>query len=137
LNGNAGIARRIGRTWSASANYARGLGFLTGFTQPILSDSVNGTFAGQIAPRASFSSGVAWTRNTVGFSGSEAFGGYSATSSLSVAVTRTVGVFAQYAYLGYQVPPGAAVNILSTFSRQTVSGGVNLWLPILNGRSRS
>jgi hypothetical protein len=137
VNGNAGIARRLGRTWSASLTYVRGLGYDAGFSDPILSDSVTGSFGGLLAPRTNFSSSASWTRNQVGFGG-DAFGGYSATSALNVGIIRSVGAYAQYTYFGYTVPPStAALNILSNFSRQTVSVGLNLWVPIITGRARS
>jgi hypothetical protein len=138
VNGNAGINRRLGRTWNASAAYTRALGFLAGFTDPILSDAVTGTIGGQVTSRASWNSSAGWTRNQVGFNNDQIFGGYSATTVFNVGLLRSLGLYAQYAYFGYRLPPdAAAANILSTFSRQAASVGLNLWVPIVNGRSRS
>ncbi|MES1254511.1 MAG: hypothetical protein ABUS56_02810 [Acidobacteriota bacterium] len=138
VNGNAGINRRLGRTWVASGAYTRALGFLAGFTDPILSDAVTGSIGGQVTSRASWNSSAGWTRNQVGFNNDQIFGGYSAITIFNVGLFRNLGMYAQYAYFGYRLPPdAAAANILSTFSRQAASVGLNLWVPIINGRSRS
>jgi hypothetical protein len=136
LNGNVTISRGIGRTWSASAEYFRATQFFALFREPVLTDSVSGSFGGLLAPRVRWNSGARWTRGQVGFGTTNVFYTYSATSSLGVAITRLLGAYAQYGY--YHNDLGAAsstftnFNILSNVARQIVSTGLSIWLPIFN-----
>lgn len=131
LNGNVGISHGMGRTWSLAARYARSAGFDEGFDEPVLSDSVIASLSGQIAPRLSWSSSASWRRGEVGFDSGEHFDTYQASSGLHLGLFQFLGLYAQYAYFGYRVPPGStSLPLLSRFSRQTVSAGLTTWLPI-------
>jgi hypothetical protein len=134
LNGNAAITRGIGRTWSASAAYARAMESMVGFRAPVLSDSVNVSAGGLVAPRVTWRAGVGWTRGQVGFGGTDPFSAYMGRSGIQVALTRKLAAYAQYGYYRYQVPVrSTTLALLSHFERQTVSIGLRAWLPLLHG----
>lgn len=133
LNGNVGVARAIGRTWNASIGYARGMEFIAAFTEPVLTDSVVGTFGGLIAPRLQWSSSAGISRGQVGFDTTESFTTRSATSGLTYGLFRTLGLYGQYSYYHYEVPPASTtLNLLSTLRRQVISVGLTVWVPIIN-----
>jgi hypothetical protein len=141
LTGTAEILHSMGRTWSSSAEYHRSLGFIDLFSQPVLSDSVSGSVAGLVAPRVSASSHVGWTHGRVGV-GSVRTGTLAAvfaSSTLTVAVSRRLGFYTQYVYYRYEVPAGpfTRLDLPSSLSRQAVSVGLSIWVPIFNNaRSR-
>ena len=67
-----------------------------------------------------------------GFGGS-GFNVYSASTRLDVALNRTLGLYGQYSYYRYEIPPGSSdINLLSKLSRQIATVGLSVWLPIIN-----
>lgn len=133
VNGSVVLTHNMGRTWTASARYVRDLSFVIGFTEPILSDTVGGSVGGTLSRRVRWTSSADWSRGGIGFSGGSHYGWYSATSNLSVALSRRVAPYVQYTLYGYDVPPGStSMPMLSTFLRQTVSAGLTLFAPIFS-----
>ena len=102
-----------------------------------LRDSVTGGFNHQLGRRASWSSQAGYMRGNVGF-GSDArhFDAYNAGAGVNIAVSRRFGVFTDYSFYRYDVPAGATVfTSLQKFSRQSVTAGLTLWVPLISERS--
>ncbi len=136
LNGNARLSRGFGRSWSAYVGYNRDTQFLLGFRQPLLTDSASTGVGGQLSLRTRWSAAGAPHRGAIGFNGSD-FTTYSASSRLDVALTRSLGLYGQYAYYRYQIPAGSSdIDILSRLSRQTGTVGLSVWVPIINDTKR-
>jgi hypothetical protein len=137
VDGNAALTRAFSRSGSMAMRYARDTQFEPGFREPLLSDTVTGSISNQLGLRSSWSASIGYTRGTVGFT-SESRTRYSTTNAggrLTTSLTRLLGVFGDYTYYRYDVPQGATVfTSLSTFSRQSVSGGLTVWLPLINDR---
>jgi hypothetical protein len=132
VNGSARLTRGFERTWSSWVGYNRSTEFRIGFLAPLLSDSIDAGLAGQISWRVRLSTGVGYTRGTIGF-GSADFHTYSATSRLDVALNRTLAVFGQYGHYHYEVPPGSStLNLVPRFSRRTVVIGLSAFLPLVH-----
>lgn len=138
LNGSASLTHNLARSWVATANYARDMGFMIGFTQPILSDTATGTLSGMLARRVRLTNGVSWTHGRIGFGDAPVMTWYTATSSLSVALNRRFALFSQYSYYLYDVPPGYwSLASVSRFARQTVNVGLTAYVPVFStGRTR-
>jgi hypothetical protein len=112
--------------------YTRDTDFTLGFAAPLLNDSVSAGVGGQLALRVKWSAGGGYSRGTVGF-GSDTFAGYTGSSRLDVALTRTLAAYCQYAYYHYDTPAGSsALNLASSFSRQVGSVGLSLSLRLVN-----
>ncbi len=136
LNGNATLSRGFGRSWSAYVGYTRDTQFLIGFRQPLLTDSARTGVGGQLSLRTRWSAAGAYTRGAIGFNGSD-FTSYSASSRFDFALTRSLGLYGQYAYYRYQIPAGSSdIDILSRLSRQTGTVGLSVWVPIINDAKR-
>lgn len=131
LNGGIGLTRGFQRTWAVSVAATRNTEFLPGFLQPVFSDGLSGTISGMLADRAEWSAGFGASRGRVGFESPDDFVNYTGNSRLSVAVTRHLGIYAQYNYYQYSLPPGStSVVLLSQMSRQGVSVGLSAFVPI-------
>jgi hypothetical protein len=136
LNGAATLARGLGRSWSAYAGYNRDTQFMIGFLQPLLTDSVRTGVSGLMALRTKWSAAGGYTHGSIGFGGSD-FTVYSASTRLETGLTHTLGLYGQYSYYRYQVPPASSdIDILTRLSRQTVTVGLSLWVPIINDTKR-
>jgi hypothetical protein len=138
LNGSATLGRGIGRSWTTGIGYARGTEFYAGFQQPLLFDSVNVWLRGQLSRQLQWSSGGLFSRSTVGFGGSGGFTQSAASTQLTLALSRSLGLYGQYAYYYSQVPQGASsLQWASILTRHTGTVGVTTWLPIFNEKRPS
>jgi hypothetical protein len=138
--GSATLNHVIGRTWSATAAYNRSLGFSDLFNQPILADTATGTISGLLAQRVSWNSSVGWMRGQVGFGADASHLSASfASSTLTFAVFRTLGLYANYVYYRYEVPQGryTRFNLPTHNARQIASVGLTAWVPIFHHNARS
>jgi len=137
LNGNVSISREIGRTWSAFIGYVRDGGYVPGFQDLALSDSVSASLGGLIAPKVRWTSSLWWTRGELGFDSANAnhYTNSWASSTLSFALTRSLALYSQYSFNQYRVPGNStSITALTNYSRHAVSAGVSAWLPIFNAR---
>jgi opacity protein-like surface antigen len=139
LIGNVALEREIGRTWSAEVSYGRSANMVETFRQPVFSDSVAAKFGGLINRRVQFrtSGGVAF--GDIGLSESgNAFRSYSSDVGLVFAMTQLVAFDVDYRYYRYTFGSGIVrpLGLPQKADRQTLSGSVRLWLPLLNRRRR-
>ena len=141
LNGNAAFESRFFRTWIAQLSARRGTEFIPGFRGPLFTDRGGATLAGYLTERLLFQTHAEGGRGAVGVGGrvgvtdgtGRRFISYAADASLTFAVTRHFGVFTQYYYYNYQMPPDPlALVTVQHLSRQAVSIGVKTWLSIID-----
>ena len=132
LNGAIDLQHRTGRTWRTSIGAQRQTEFLPGFVEPLFSDTAHIGIGGFLSKRASLNLAAYGGQSQIGFSGRD-FLTYAGNARLGVALTRHFGLYTQYVYYHYQLPPDAQnAVLLQRLSRQGVSIGVQTWLPILN-----
>lgn len=133
LNGSAALTRGFRRTWYAGLSASRTTEFMPGFLEPLFSDTAGLSLGGMFAPRVEWLAMVNGGRGEFGVDGAGGrFTSANATTQLNVALSRRWGVFGQYAFFHYELPPGAAaVDLVSRLSRQTITVGLTTWVPIL------
>jgi hypothetical protein len=132
--GNVGLQHEIGRSWTARVGYNRDVGFVEGFTDPLLSDSVAASIIGLVTRGINVLASATYSHATPANASTsnidhEAFG---ATARLQKALTHNVALFGQYVF--YQTNRGSAVPLptaIEEFDRHVVRGGLTWWLPIL------
>jgi hypothetical protein len=135
VTGQAGLTRDIGRTWQASLQYSRGLGFNAFFEEPVLSDTLTAAFGGQISRRLQFSSSASASKGNVGFGRDENTNNllrYAANAGLTCGLTRMVGVSLTYLYSQYDVGAGVVfpLGIDRVGDRHAVRASLSLWAPL-------
>ncbi len=131
LNGGVTLRRDFGRTWNASLLLNRDTEFHPGFVAPLFSHGGGLSIGGLLAKRVEWTSNVGARRGQLGFDGTLPFTSYSGISRLSMAFTRKLGLYGQYSFYHYELPPGATVvELLPRYSRQQLSVGLSFWLPI-------
>jgi len=133
LVGNAILNHQIGRSWTASLVYDRGVNFVAGFREPFFSDSVIGSVDGLLSRRVHFQGSTAYSAGELGFSQTAGTKSYIATAGLDFAFARSLAAYAQYVYFAYQFDEGAALPdaFPSGLDRQSVHVGLSLWLSLL------
>jgi hypothetical protein len=134
VTGSAYLNRQIGRSWNARLNYQRGLQFVQGFPDPFFSDSVTATVGGFAGTRSRLNFSAAYTNGNVGINiTGRNYVTYMGVASYQFALARWAALFADYDYYHYvfdktvPLPPGMNRGL----DRQSVRGGMNLWLPLL------
>jgi hypothetical protein len=134
VTGNAYLNRQIGRSWNARLSYQRGLQFVQGFPDPFFSDSVTASVGGFADARSRLNFTAAYSNGAVGVAiGGRNFTTYTGVASYQLALVRWAALFADYSYYHYifdptvPLPPGMNRGL----DRQSVRGGLNLWLPLL------
>jgi hypothetical protein len=137
VNGNATLTRGLARSWSASLSYVRRTEFVTGFAQPLFTDSVVTGLDGLLGRRVRWTLSGGYSRGEIGFaeaaSASNNFGTYTGTTRLEAALNRRVALYGQYNYYYYNVSAASTLaELLPKFSRQTVTAGLTLWVPFIN-----
>ena len=137
--GHGSLVREIGRTWSASLAYDRGLTFIAAFQQPVQQDSVAAGFGGLVTKRLQFASSAGYARGIVGFNTpnngfTSAFGSVSLTYGLS----QALGLGA--AYTNYRPHFGSGITVpggvFNEGDRQTVRVFLTVWVPLLSTKAR-
>lgn len=131
LNGGVTLRRDFGRTWNASLLVNRDTEFHPGFVAPLFSHGGGLSIGGLLTKRVEWTSHAGARRGQLGFDGTFPFTSYNGDSRLSLAVTRQLGLYGQYSFYHYELPPGATVvEMLPRYSRQQFSVGLSFWLPI-------
>jgi hypothetical protein len=133
LNGNVGLERRFLRTWVSRLSARRATEFMPGFRGPVFTESAHGSLDGYLTKRLLFNANGEGGRGEVGVGDAREFISYTGATSLTFAVTRHFGVFGQYSYAHYQMPPDPlALVTVPRFARQAVSVGVKTWVSIID-----
>jgi hypothetical protein len=132
--GNVGLQHEIGRTWTSRVAYTRDVGFVEGFVDPMLSDSVTAGIMGLVSRGINVLGSTTYSHGrpaNASLSGRE-HDAFAANVRVQKALSRTLALFGQYVY--YKTNNGAAVQLSSPFAefdRQVVRGGLTWWTPII------
>ena len=132
--GSALLRHQMGRTWSARTDYRREFGYLEGFAQPVLSDSVGGGFGGLMSPRVEFSSDARYFNGAVGLTpNAPRFDTYSAWVRVRTGLNRSLAAYAEYFFYHYEFADAAArpTGLPPRYSRNGVRVGLTLWVPLV------
>jgi hypothetical protein len=72
-------------------------------------------------------------RGEVGIGDARRFISYNGDATLTFGITRHLGVFGQYLYYHYQMPPDALALVSAPrLSRQALSIGVRTWVSLID-----
>lgn len=133
LNGNAMFSRHFLRTWITQLSVRRATEFVPGFRAPLYTERGGASLAGYLAKRLLFQAQAEVARGEVGVGDARQFRSYVASSTLTIAATRHIGVFTQYVYNQYQMPPDPIALVAAPrLSRQAVAIGVKTWVQLLD-----
>jgi hypothetical protein len=117
LTGHARLSHQLARYWTLSGAYARGLGYIGGFQEPLFSDSIavslNGAFGGSVL----LSTSAAYAKGVVGYASGNDYESFRAMSRVDVPLSRRFSLYGTYFYYEYQLddsivlPNGTAAEL--------------------------
>jgi hypothetical protein len=140
LIGTASLAHEVGRTWMASANYTRNVGFLEVLLEPVFQDSFGVGFGGLVNRRVQVQTSVRGSIGQVGLrTTGNSFNTYVATAGASVALTQFMNFGINYSYFQYKFDESTALptGIPSEIGRQSIQATVSFWAPLLRTARRN
>jgi hypothetical protein len=123
----------MGRSWSSSLGYHRGLEFVGALAQLVASDAVIGTLNGLVSSAFETSLSASYSKGHVGSRHGDPLNTYSIVSRVQYAVSRRLAVDVQYLYYYYRFGEGTLrpIGVAQQMARQSVRGGISFWLPVI------
>jgi len=137
--GNVVINHEMGRTWTASAGYNRGLDFPSLLQEPTLTDNFFAHLGGLINSHLSFSSYAQYTRGAVGFGGGDdSFSTASAVAGVQSALNRYLALGVNYTYFYRSVGVDVVLpsDIVNYNQSQAVHVFLSAWAPLYSRARR-
>ncbi len=133
VNGNVVLMKFFRRTWRASAYASRDTSFVPGFFEPLFSDTAGVSLGGLFTKRIEWTMNAAGGLGQAGFSDNKGFKTMTASTRLSVALNRHLGLFGQYVAYGYELPKNSnALGLSDRLARHAVSVGLTTYIPVYN-----
>jgi hypothetical protein len=134
LNGQAALTQEIRRTWTATLSYARSTQFVHGFTDVVIADGVTAGLGGLLASRLQFVTSAGYSIGQIGLDATRSrFTSYTGSGKFVVALSPVVGMYAQYLYYHYDIPPSSSAfgELPPRLGRQALTFGLNGTLPFM------
>jgi hypothetical protein len=132
--GDAYVAQRFKRTWTARAGYHRGFTYVEGLPNPAFENATSADVSGFFNRRTEFVASLSYSLGETAYLGTQMpFDTWASDAKLRFALSRRVAAFAQVFHYEYSfdkrlpLPPGIANNL----TRNGVRVGVTLWVPLM------
>lgn len=131
LNGAVALSKRFRRSWHATAQASRNTEFVPLFVEPVFTDSVGVSLDGMFTRRTHWMAGASGGRAQYGFSDRSGFYTVGATSRLTIALSRHLGLYGQYVAYRYEIPNHlTTLDLRNRLTRQAVSVGLTAYIPV-------
>ena len=135
LVGEAGALYVFGKTWQAEATYRRGVDYVPGLSEPVLTDGFSGRMEGAFSRRVQLQGAVSYASGTSALlRGGASFDTYTSDVKLTVMLARALATHVQYVYYVYdfrRFGPLAA-GIPPALERNGLRVGFTLSVPTLD-----
>jgi hypothetical protein len=133
LLADVNLMHLMGRSWSTSLGYHRGLEFVGALAQLVASDAVTGTLNGLVSSALEASLSATYSQGHIGSRHGDPMTTYSVVSRLQYALSRRVALDVQYLYYYYRFGADTfrPIDVAQQMARQSVRGGISLWMPVL------
>jgi len=131
VNGGVILTKYFRRTWRAAAHATRATSYVPGFYEPLYSDTVGVSLGGMFSTRLEWVISADAGRGEAAFSNTSGFNTVTASSKLTFALSRYVGLYGQYSAYGYEIPENSnALGLDDRLARQAISVGLTAYIPL-------
>lgn len=133
LVGDAALTHELGRTWTASVSYTRGLRTMDGLDDLYFTQAVRGVLGGLVSRRLSVSSTISWADSTLENQGGGRHRGYAAGANAQYALTRALALYTSYTYFHYRFNDGVVIDrrLPRQLDRHGVRAGLTTAIPLI------
>lgn len=140
VTGAATLSRSLGRTWSTSVGYNRGMSYIVGYFEPIVTDTGDFGISGPLSRRLLFSAGAGASRGLLVFTNDQSVTSYTASTRVTYALSPHFGLYAQASYDRYHISSSsndlAEFGVAPNLSRRSYTVGLTTWVPIIQQKKR-
>jgi hypothetical protein len=133
VNGGAWLRREIGRSWSATMRYHRGLGMLDGFSHPYFADSWSAAGGGFFTRKLELRLNAAYTMGDLELvSRGGQFSTGNGSAMMRYGITQLLAVYGEYDAYRYRFEQTAVLpsGLPPVFLRHSIRSGLTLLLPL-------
>jgi len=134
LQGDLSISYPFMPNWRTAVTYHRGVEYLAGLSEPLLSDGTRASVTGVIARRVDIAASVGLATATSAVLGAnENLDTYTGTVKIRYALKRSIALYSEYLYYHYdqQGQRSLAPDLPPVYSQQGVRVGVTLFIEAL------
>lgn len=133
LTGHLALAHEMGRTWTATLTYTRGLRTRDGFDGLYFTDAVRAGLDGLITRRLAFMASASWADSSIQTTVGGHHRGQSAVARLQYALTSYLATYVQYVYHYYRFSDQVVLDprFPRSLDRQGVRVGVTTSIPLI------
>ncbi len=134
LQGDARVSYPFRPNWRAAATYSRGVQYLVGLNEPLLSDSVRAELRGLIARRLDLAASAGYATAASALSGaSQELDTYTGTVKIRYALKRSFALYSEYLYYYYDQrgQSSLAPGLPSVFEQHGVRLGLTCFIEAL------
>jgi hypothetical protein len=138
--GAANLAHEIGRTWTASLAYFRGVRILETWDAPLFSDVMTASLGGLINRRIQVASSAGGSMRQLGLDRSHrGFTSYWGATNISIALNRHLNFGVNYLYTQHRFDTDVPLPTLwpQRGERQRVTAHIGVWMPLLSQTRRA
>lgn len=133
MNGTIAFEHHFLRTWRTQLSAKRATEFLAGFRGPVFTERGRASLNGYLGNRVLLNVDAEAGKGAVGINDQHQFISYTGHGKLTYAMTRHLGVYTQYGYYNYQMPPDPlAIVTAPHLARQAVSFGFQTWVALID-----
>jgi hypothetical protein len=128
---DARVIRLIGRTWTGSAGYHRGVDYLPALFTFLSSGTLNATIGGLWSPRMRTSFSTSYSTGFLASDPRQTLRTFTGVGQAQYALSKRVALEGRYLYYHYQfdsrvpLPPGVGLAL----TRNSVQAGISFQLP--------
>ena len=128
--GNVNLSHQLSRYWALHAGYDRSIGFVGGFLDPFLANSVNANATGTMGRRVELSASGGYSDGNIGFTAPTTDNGYvtyTAGGRVQILLARNFSAYGEYVYYHYKFEDDVnlAFRTPPMLDRRGVRGGLN------------
>jgi len=130
--GQARLDHLIGRSWSASLEYHRGLEFINALAELAATDAMTGTLNGFVTPSLEATVSATYSHGFLGGTEGAPLTTTAIVANMQYGLSRYFALDAQYLYYVHEfgVDPISPL-IAAGFDRQGARVGLTIWLPLI------
>jgi hypothetical protein len=132
------IGYQFGRSWSANGTVRRGIDYVAGFPQPVLTGGFTAGVSGFLSRRVEVEGSGGYAKGDTAIYRGRPFDSYTAEARVRFGLVKSLAAYVEYIYYYYlfaesdlviQEPTGLISELPSGLERNGIRVGLSVWMP--------
>ena len=132
FSGSVNAGYQFGRSWGMHANFRRGVDFVPGFAQPVVSDGLSVGLSGTVTDRMELSTSFGYSNGDSALLEERfPFNTYTGQAMVRYGLTKTIAATVEYIYYYYRFGDNTPlpVGVPQGLERNGIRAGLSVWVP--------